>query len=369
MKMAQFSNAKGFSMVELMVAMLIGLMILASVSVVLVNSKRNYTTQDSMARLQENARFAIQLMSHDLRAAGYFGCADEISTVHNQLNAAASDFYIFDTANAVEGSESKGTWQPSGTTNSLSRAGTDGISVRYADNGSVSITKEMTTEAASMQVSSTSGLQEGDIIMVADCSSADIFQVSSFNLTGGFDHLVHNPGNGDEWPGNSGGTPHKLSKMYGTDAKILKFNSIYYYVDTGASGEPALFRQTLKNKTVGGIQGYYPEKQELVEGIEDLEVLYGVDTNGNDKIPDRYKKADAMVAADWNNLVSVRFGILARTLANSDMGTNKQYGTDRDTTGYDVDGDGSADFTPTANVDDRYQRRVFRTTVVLRNLQ
>lgn len=362
----------GFSMVELMVAMVIGLMILAAVSTVLVNSKKNYTTQDSLARLQENARFVTQILTRDLRMAGYFGCADEISTVSNRLNPSGTNYSIFDTRYPIEGSESGANWAPSNTplnfgTGVTPLTGTDALAIRYVAGDSVPIAKEMPSESASAQVGLSSGLQIGDVVMIADCSSADIFQITNFNTAGGFDHVVHNTGGST--PGNdSTNNPHKFSKAYGSDAKIMRFNSVAYYIRNNASGQPALYRRTLITNT--GASSSTQVDQELVEGIEDLEILYGIDSMGQDAVPDVYKTADA-VGGDWSKVIAVRFGIVARALANADnqTGNDKQYGTDRYTGGLDVDGIPGNEFTPAAGTTDRYQRRVFRTTVVLRNLQ
>ncbi len=363
---------RGFSMVELMVAMVIGLMILAAVSSVLVNSKKNYTTQDSLARLQENARFTVQILTRDLRMAGYFGCADDISTVSNRLNPTATNFSVFDTNNPIEGSESGANWSPSNTALGFTPlAGTDAIAIRYLAGDSIAVTKEMPRPSAAVQVDKNSGLANGDIIMIADCTSADVFQITNLNTNSGtFDLVNHNWGTGS--PGNAGNDTSdpgaKLSKAYGTDAQIMRFNSVAYYVRNNASGQPALYRRTLVTNATAGTST--PTEQELVEGVEHLEILYGIDSVGNDGTPDVYKTA-AAVAGDWSKVIAVRFGIVARALANADnqAGNDKQYGTDRYTTGLDVDGVlPGTEFTPPAGTD-RYQRRVFRTTVVMRNLQ
>lgn len=362
------THNRGFSMVELMVAMVIGLMILAAVSTVLVNSKKNYTTQDSLARLQENARFAIQILSRDLRMAGHFGCADDISTVHNLLNPGAATFPVFNTDHPIEGSESGADWSPSGESLDFTPlAGTDAIAIRYVASDSVALAKEMPSQAGSAQVALNSGLNIGDVVMIADCSSADIFQITNFNTAGGFDHVVHNTGGSS--PGNDpDNNPHKFSKAYGLDAKIMRFNSVAYYIRPNDNGQPALFRRALvTNKTAGTSSQV---DHELVEGIEDLEILYGIDSVNNDRIPDVYKTATS-VGSDWSNVVAVRFGIVARSLANADhqTGNDKRYGTDHHNTPLDVDGVPlTTEFVPPPGTE-RYQRRVFRTTVVMRNLQ
>jgi prepilin-type N-terminal cleavage/methylation domain-containing protein len=76
--------ARGFSLIELMVSLVIGLFILAGVVYVMANSRKNYETTDYTARLQENARFALHYLGFDLRNAGFSGCSD------NQAWVAAS---------------------------------------------------------------------------------------------------------------------------------------------------------------------------------------------------------------------------------------------------------------------------------------
>jgi type IV pilus assembly protein PilW len=185
-----------------------------------------------------------------------------------------------------------------------------------------------------------------------DCAGAATFQITGPGSAGDAisGTVVHNSGAFTPGPGNA---TKDLGKIFEGDAKIAKFYAAQYYIANNANGQPALYRATTT------------ATQELVEGIEDLQILYGVDSDSGDKIPDIFKKATDMVAADWNRVVAVRFGILARTLANTNN-TDKAFGTDPDTTVYDVDGDNKDNFTAPG---DFYQRRIFRATVVLRNMQ
>lgn len=62
---------RGFSLVELMVAMVIGLIVLLVVGTLFMNSRQTYLAQDANSRLQENARYATELFGRQLRTAGY----------------------------------------------------------------------------------------------------------------------------------------------------------------------------------------------------------------------------------------------------------------------------------------------------------
>lgn len=351
------SSATGFSIVELMVAIALGLVITAAISTVFVSSKGTYVTQENLARLQENARFAVQFLIKDIRLSGYFGCLDEISpqTVNNTLkNPSGFSNNAQIPIEGLDGSSSTPKWYPSGATASLPSgavSASDSLTIRLADPANaVNITKEMPSTSAELDVSTVDGFREGDVIIVSDCAGADIMQVTQ--VQNAALKLQHAPGGGDAtknppWPGNE---TQKLSKAYSPPGgQVMKFKTVRYYVAKGASGNPALFRDT--NGGTG---------EELVDGVERIKILYGKDTDG-DRVPNLYLKAGdpALDSSDeWSSVVSLRIGILARTL-------DDKY-SEQDTATYDVDGDGVTDFTAPG---DRYKRRIFLSTVLLRNLQ
>jgi type IV pilus assembly protein PilW len=93
----------------------------------------------------------------------------------------------------------------------------------------------------------------------------------------------------------------------------------------------------------------------LVEDVEDIDIVYGVDTDG-DGVVDVYRRADAV--ADWNQVVSARISLLVVGPENN-VTTNAQTYAFRDT-----DGDGLPD---TQTAPDRRLRQVFSTTISLRN--
>lgn len=333
-----------------MVALTIGLIILAAVSTLFVSSKKTYTSQDSMARLQENARFAMQFMMKDLRLAGYYGCISDITsdTVNNTIGTG------FDT-NALlflEGMDNaSGTWSPSGTTTATpsgmqaipASLPPDAITIRMADPSSAAlVTTAMSGGSGTITVNSTTGFSDNDVAMVSDCSSADIVQITVPNATA-FNHAT------------------SLAKAYAPSTysnsvngtRVMKYMTRRYFIKTAPSGNPALYRQ---DSTASSSQ------VELVEGIENLQILYGKNTDGIvPKVPNVYLAAGAVglqTQADWASVVSVRIGMLARTISNKE--------TDVDTGSYDIDGTGLNNYVAPG---DHYKRKVFQAVVFLRNAQ
>lgn len=361
---------KGFSLVELMVAITIGLIILVAVSGIFITSKKSYNVQDRLARLQENARFAMQFLMKDLRMAGYYGCVSDFdsSTLSNSLNSTAS--LPIQLGVPLEGLKAgNSSWNPSGNTalptgstsvtskesacpNTIGSicTNTDAIAVLLANPSDLSLDliADMAEPSSPVTVTTTVLIKKKDIVAVADCSHADIFQVTNVAPGGGGTVIQHaqdaslTPGNATDSFGGAQGYQYMQS-----GGKLLTFVYRRYYIGTGAGGLPSLFRD--------GTEG----QQELVEGIENMRILYGVDTDTPpDGIPNVYLKPDSIAAADWPKVVSIRVGILAMT--TSDKAEN----TDTDTAAYDIDGDGNTDFTGPG---DRNKRRVFLATVALRN--
>ena len=337
----------GFNLIELMVALTIGLIILAAVSSLFINSKQTYTTQDSLARLQENARFAMQFLTKDIRLAGYFGCLDEMYGASPGVALAGGLTFNTNATVPFEGVENaSGTWAPSGSAQPASmKAGTDAIAIRMSDLGAwANVTPGMLNGSSNISVNTVTPFAINDIVVISDCASADITQISGIAGT----QLTHD-------------IAFPLQKAYSAPAaRVYRIATRRYFVQINAKGTPALFRDD---------DGVVTDDDEFVEGIENLKILYGEDTDTpatdlTDGVPNVYRRANAVV--NWSKVVSVRIGILARTL--------DQKNTDVDNGNYDVDGDcpsGALAGDPCYEVTapgDRFRRRVFQTTVQLRNM-
>ena len=72
---------RGFSLVELMVALVITLILLAGIGQIFLSSKKSFVIQDSLGRMQENGRYAMETLAQDVRRAGYWGGNADITTI------------------------------------------------------------------------------------------------------------------------------------------------------------------------------------------------------------------------------------------------------------------------------------------------
>ena len=331
------------TLVEIMISLLIGAFLIGGVLQIFLSTKQTYRMQESLSRLQENGRFAMDFLTKDIRMAGFIGCSSRV-TLTNTLNAPTNYFYAFD--RAIEGFESTSAsaWTPTMDAVAITSplGGSDVITIRRADDQSFSVTTHAATTAAlTLDATATStnleaaGFLDSDgnnnctIAVASDCSAASVFQVSA--VAGSV--FSHDTG-GSCAPGNSA---NDLGKTY-VDGDVYPINTISYYVRTNPNNQPALYRRIGSNPA-----------EELVEGIENMQILYGEDTD-NDGTANYYVPAGT-VGLNMGRVVSVRVSLLTRTLEDNIAAQPLDYTYNDATT------------TPA----DRRLRRVFTSTIAIRN--
>lgn len=309
----------GFSLVELMVAMTIGFIVVGAVGYLYIGSRGAFRTTDNMSRMQESARYALDLMAREVRMAGYRGCASSSGSFLNVLNNSTDAAYNF--GEALAGYDAAGgAWSPvlptgtGGLAGLGILAGTDAIMLRGAFGIGASVTQQPGNTSADLKVTIPNDLQIDDIVMVSDCTNATVFQITNKNLpaTGTGHNVVHNTG-GTALPGNSS---NDLGHNY-VNGEITKMQSKTYFIASGANGSPALWEYNNYRPVVAG-----SNPAELVGGVENMQIEYGLDTNA-DRAVDSYVAAGAV--ANWNQVVAVRISLLMASPDNNVVTSQQTY--------------------------------------------
>jgi type IV pilus assembly protein PilW len=288
---------RGLSLVEIMIAMTLGLIVTAAIVQVYLSSRRNQVLQESLTGRQEAARFAAQAIERDAKMAGFRGCLRDVGNVRNALNDAGDFLYNF--GDYVGGFDAGGAgWAP-GLPPTIAAAGpvagTDVLTLRTVDDpGNVFLTAAMAADTDDMVTRSDPGaaqLAAGDIAVVADCGGAAVFQVSAFDAASG--EIVRDTGGGLV-PGNA---TKDIDRRFPAGAQVFRLRTTSYFIAPSEAGTgPALWRRDGNDDPV-----------ELAAGVENLQVLYGEDTDGN-RTPDVFVTADAV--ADWRRVVSIQVALL-----------------------------------------------------------
>ena len=341
---------KGFSLIEMMTALGVGSVLLAGLFGIFSTMSDSYRTDFALAEIQDNGRFAYRFIEFDLRTAGYQGCIDTEKATTDVLANDAPTGNI--TADAILGYEVGSlNWTPTAPSSlsaldGVAKAGSDVFTVQFASDDSQALTATMGSAADVLTVADNSlDLAVDDLVLITDCSSADLFQVSSINTSGAPVTISH---------GATKNSSASLGKSYSTGSTIRRYIANTYYVadngQTNTAGNPvfSLFRQDV-----------YGNSAEIVEGVNSMQVLYGEEVATGLL---RYVAASS-AGLDMANVRSMRIGLL--------MQSTNDARTEDDDVIYNLPGDtvspaGTAGASQTYIVDSTL-KQVFSQTILLRN--
>jgi type IV pilus assembly protein PilW len=317
----RFYSQSGFTLVELLVALTISIVLIAGTLQVYVTNSQSYRSQQAAAQMMENGRTAIELLARSVRLGGYWKCVGwQTANLSNHLPSNQRGLFGTDGASGAP----------------------DSIQVLHAlDETAVTVAANVTLTELDTEpdiptvtpmpitVSDGSGFTGNELIVINDCAKGDIFQLTAVNEN----VLSHNCSS--------------CVESYGTNSEVLEVEDSLYFIATNDKSQPSLYRSVN-----GGAA------EELLEGVEDMQVFYGEDTD-SDGVANRYVTADVINApcasganpSCWLRATSVRISLLVRTLdTNVTVAPQTYYFS------------GAA-----VTASDGRLRRVFTTVVSLRN--
>lgn len=300
----------GISIVELMVALALGLLVTGAAFSVFLTNLATQRTQQGNAALMDSARLAFELMAREIREAGANACGT--SLIVNVLNNPSSNWWSSWNAGGIVGYGGNTSGPRSFGTQIAQRvSGTEAILIQSAtlENGST-ITQHNPTSAQFKVRNTNHGIKDGDILMACDNESGAIFQVtnaSSTNVT-----IVHNtgigsPGNCSKGLGYSNPTDcsaNGTSKTFKNGGHLAKLSSVFWYIGHNPRGGRSLYRHSVSGNPS------LPDTAEIVDNIYQLEFRY---------LP--FGGSDYVAAADvsnWSQIRAVRITITIRAEDNRD---------------------------------------------------
>ena len=395
----------GFSLIELMIALLIGTILMAGLVQVFAASRAAYQLSQGIARNQETARFGLDFLSRDLRMAGHAGCVNDQSLLaesggavtggnirslfmtnaqRTANNVAALPFPLrFDMS--IQGFEANGTapgaavtlattpavgaaaaWTPQLPAELADRspiAGSDIVVLRYFSPEQVTLDGLTLAPSSTLGYPSASGTVAtggSGLFALADCNGASVFQASAAPTTTAMTVAVGglNKSNLGFVSSNDGSITYKAG-----GAVLYRAESVAYYVALNAQNVPALYRA--RWSAAPGASALTVTTEELVEGVESLQLLYGEDANSEDltQLPSGHitKTNTAATiggsanAGRWRRVGAVQLGLMVRG-GGEERSASAQAAVPQDV----------MQVTMTAPNDGHY-RAVYETTIALRN--
>lgn len=342
------SLPQGLTLVELLVTLALSLLLVSGLIPLFLASKTTHQLHQALAQIQETARYAASVLSRDIRMAGFRGCASRPIDYSNHL---ANPPAAFTPARGIAGWEAAETAPGNYTLITHSRvadASLTGWTTSQTDTpvlnvGTFAVARSDILRIWQVHGDSLSGMLQGtrlqmtrtpsyaarDVILLSDCQTAAL--ILACHVSGRITELAcpenATPPGPDEW-------------------QVWQAAGWLYYVgkrSRKSTHPPTLYRRMISKNAVA------ETAQELVEGVESVQIVYGEDTDG-DHIVDQWVTADQV--ADWRNVISVQIDLLVRSL-NPVLAADEPQ---------DITFNG-ASFT----AQDGYLRYPFSVTVALRN--
>lgn len=298
---------RGLSLIELMVAIVLGMLVVGAAIGIFVTNRRTYTATESLGRVQENVRTAFELMSRDVREATGNPCNSETNmAMVNVVNTPAAAWWK-NWGNGGTGNVLLGYGGTTAFADATTRVnGTDALVV-LSGGDEVAVVTAHNPGAAQFTVSSSAhGFQPGQLLMVCgpNLETGGIIRLGAiFSMTGaaGSTTIGHAVGGGVAGNSTSNLGLGGFVFTFGPNAVITRLHSSRWYIGNNARGVPSLYQSVLT--TAGAVA-----EQEVAEGVQNMTLTY--------LLPDATSYVNAAgVGARWNEVTAVK---IVLTLAGQD---------------------------------------------------
>ncbi|WP_190287865.1 prepilin-type N-terminal cleavage/methylation domain-containing protein [Marichromatium sp. AB31] len=302
-------SSKGFTLVELMIAMLLGLVVTGGTISALIANRQSQRTIEALAETIENQRTAFELLSRDIRQAGSTGCGNErISSV---LNTSPEWWATWRPIQGYQGDEAASAIDFS-SSNGGRVNGTDALQLQsIRDNGFAVSTHDVDNARITIDPASTD-IDAGEILIVCDNDHATLFQANTYNQSSGIIGYSDTGGT----PGNcTTGLDHPhackpaaaKNHQFPKNASVSRLNATFWYIGNNGratEGGRGLYRAMLE---VGSSGTPTSSATEIIPGVTDMQLRYRL--SGSDQFVD--------TTTNWNEVNAVEITLTFASTAQN----------------------------------------------------
>ncbi|MEX0941070.1 MAG: PilW family protein [Pseudomonadales bacterium] len=330
MRALGYVKQKGLSLVEMLISMSLGAVVTVGVIQLFTANSETYNLMQGQSRMQEGARFSLDFLGRAIQQAGYKGCFSENEDVYTTIQFRGDIPYEFQLFRGIQAYDwGVGDWNPvltplasayDASTATVSVGGnaididtviegTDVLTIRYASQNEAPLFTSLLTSSEDVVVTIPAGgleFVEDDMVMIHDCEKSTIFRITKLTDNGSEATLEHDTF--DAPPLNN--SVQRLAEVNTfeteTHAAVSAIRTSTFFIAPGAGvnnvGDTplSLWRRFGTDAPV-----------ELVEGVEDLQVLFGTDTD-NDGTPNQYLTAN--LVTDFTDVQTVRISITVNSV-------------------------------------------------------
>jgi len=295
--MASRSRQGGFNLIELMIAMLLGLLVVGAAIGIFLSNRLTYSTTEGMSRLQESARISFEMMARDIREAGGNAC-DVNLPVANVLTDPTANWWS-DWAVPVEGYDD----------GSLagSKAATDSIQLLSASTGGATVTAHDVAAQALTLDTAAPDLHANAVMLLCDRQQVAVVQADT--VSGTSVSYGGGPLNACTRLGRLPSVCASGSNSYAYEVNSLltELHAVRWYVADNNRGGTSLYQTTVGP---GGVES----SNEITEGVSDLQFQYLL-SGATDYV-------DGSAGLSWANVVAVKVDMAVNSVDK--VGVDKQ---------------------------------------------
>lgn len=276
----QSNFCTGFTLLEVLIASVLGLALIEMILQNYSSAKKIYRVQNEITHLSEDIRFANYFLQKNIMHAGFAGCrriSELKPTNHTDIK--------FEVSDVVRGYDSNSTQMLADLPELKGKVipGTDVIVITKANTGITKIVKDIANNETSIKVEENPATETNRFLLISDCKKADLFIAKNWKgekIIKFEDELKH---------------PYLQNETFVSQVERIAFfiSKIDYY---SPQKPPVYSLYYLIN------HGY---KQELIPEISNMQIEYGVDVRGNNKVTEILKAAEITNRNLWNRVLSV----------------------------------------------------------------
>lgn len=307
-------HQQGFGIVELMVAMALGLFLVGGAISVFVTNQQAYRTTEQLSRMQESGRTAVELMARQVREAGGSPCGGNLPTAVT-INSDPNG-WMWDWGNGIRGFDDDDAIASNidfGTDEGERIEDTDAVLLIFGNsNSGVQIVKHNASAATIFVNTVDHGIEQGEIVMICNYEQAAIFQVTNPVNSDNVNHQTGNtvsPGNCTKGLGYPTVCTTNGNEKEFVGGTLMRLSSQVWYIGANSRGGRSLFRARLFNN--GGTPDAV--REEIAEGVTNLQMTY-LQLDAAGALPSDY--VDAGAITDWKNVTAARITLTLQSLQN-----------------------------------------------------
>jgi type IV pilus assembly protein PilW len=274
-------KVEGFTLVELMVALALGLVILTGILSIFSETRKSFRVNENLGRVQENARFASELLAREIRESGSTPCGNR--AIANVIRSGgATPWYADWAAGTVRGfdnTEDSPSQVAFGVATGNRVSGTDAIILlrNVSDESSIRVVTahNLAGIAFTVQPDPTTSYGVGDLITTCDAKSGALLQISTVSSSPSqveYGGVTLNCSVNLGYPTGACGSPPV--KTFDPGSLVTKFDPVFWYVGINPKGKRSLYRMKVLATTAAGVTTTNQQADEMIPNIQDIQIEY-----------------------------------------------------------------------------------------------